>query len=45
MDVKFSRFAVNYTCTDFTFTSQKALTDFNFVPKYSVKEGIRRTTN
>lgn len=43
VDVKFSRFAVAYTCTDFTFTSRRAQTDFNFIPKYSVDEAIKRT--
>jgi len=43
VNVKFSRFAVNYTCTDFTFNSEKAKRDFNFVPKYSVEEAIERT--
>jgi len=40
---KFSRFAVNYTCTDFTFTSEKARDDFGFVPKYSEKEAFDKT--
>ena len=43
MDVKFSRFAVDYTCTDFTFTSDRAKNDFNFIPKYSFEESIKRT--
>lgn len=42
-DVKFSRFAVDYTCNDFTFTSEKAKRDFGFVPKYSLEEAIDRT--
>jgi nucleoside-diphosphate-sugar epimerase len=40
---KLSRFAVMYTCTDFTFTSKKARKDFNFIPKYSHEEAFERT--
>jgi len=40
---KFSRFAVTYTCTDFTFNSNKAKADFGFIPKYSEEEAIKRT--
>jgi len=40
---KFSRFAVLYTCTDFTFSSKKALNDFNFKPKYTLEEALERT--
>jgi nucleoside-diphosphate-sugar epimerase len=40
---KFSRFAVVYTCTDFTFSSKKALNDFGFKPKYSDQEALERT--
>ncbi|TYA53822.1 NAD-dependent epimerase/dehydratase family protein [Formosa maritima] len=40
---KFSRFAVTYTCTDFTFSSKKALHDFNFRPKYATEEALKRT--
>lgn len=40
---KFSRFAVVYTCSDFTFTADKARKDFNYVPKYSLKEAVNRT--
>ena len=43
VEVKFSRFAVAYTCTDFTFTATRAASDFNFVPKYSVEESLKRT--
>jgi nucleoside-diphosphate-sugar epimerase len=42
-NVKFSRFAVDYTCHDFTFTSEKAKHDFNFYPKYNLEESIART--
>ena len=38
-----SRFAVTYTCTDFTFNSEKARIDFGFVPKYNAKEAFERT--
>ncbi|NNC94039.1 MAG: NAD-dependent epimerase/dehydratase family protein [Chitinophagales bacterium] len=41
---KFSRFAVTYTCTDFTFTSDKAEEDFGFKAKYSLEEAISKTT-
>jgi len=40
---KFSRFAVIYTCTDFTFSSKKASQDFNFHPKYSTEEALQKT--
>lgn len=40
---KFSRFAVLYTCLDFTFSTQKAIEDFNFQPKYSRKESLQNT--
>jgi sterol-4alpha-carboxylate 3-dehydrogenase (decarboxylating) len=40
---KFSRFAVTYTCTDFTFTSDKAKKDFNYEPKYTTEEALERT--
>ncbi len=40
---KFSRFAVAYTCSDFTFNASKAKRDFGYVPKYSEEEGLLRT--
>lgn len=40
---KFSRFAVIYTCTDYTFNSDKASRDFGFRPKYSHEEALART--
>jgi nucleoside-diphosphate-sugar epimerase len=40
---KFSRFAVTYTCTEYTFNSDKAARDFGFKPKYSPEEALRRT--
>jgi nucleoside-diphosphate-sugar epimerase len=40
---KLSRFAVMYTCTDFTFTSDKAKQDFDFTPKYSKEEAFENT--
>ncbi len=40
---KFSRFAVTYTCTDFTFTSDKARDHFNYKPKYGKEEALERT--
>jgi nucleoside-diphosphate-sugar epimerase len=35
---KMSRFAVTYTCTNYTFNSDKARRDFGFIPKYNSKE-------
>jgi sterol-4alpha-carboxylate 3-dehydrogenase (decarboxylating) len=40
---KLSRFAVTYTCTDYTFRSDKAARDFGFKPRYSDKEAFQRT--
>ncbi|MEE4257571.1 MAG: NAD-dependent epimerase/dehydratase family protein [Bacteroidales bacterium] len=40
-----SRFAVNYTCTDFTFNSKRAEEDFGFKPKYSEEEAIEITAS
>jgi nucleoside-diphosphate-sugar epimerase len=40
---KFSRFAVTYTCTDFTFTADKAKKELRFIPKYSFEESLKRT--
>jgi nucleoside-diphosphate-sugar epimerase len=40
---KMSRFAVIYTCTDYTFTSHKAREDFGFMPKYKKEEAFERT--
>ncbi len=40
---KFSRFAVAYTCTDFTFSSKKAMNDFNYRPKYDRDVALKRT--
>jgi sterol-4alpha-carboxylate 3-dehydrogenase (decarboxylating) len=40
---KVSRFAVTYTCTDFTFSSEQARKDFHFLPKYSHQEALERT--
>jgi nucleoside-diphosphate-sugar epimerase len=40
---KFSRFAVTYTCTDFTFSSKKAFEHFNYQPKYSKEEALKKT--
>lgn len=40
---KFSRFAVTYTCTDFTFSSEKAMTEFGYTPRYSQEEAMERT--
>ena len=39
----FSRFAVIYTTTDFTFKSDKANLDFEYEPRYTEEEGVRRT--
>jgi nucleoside-diphosphate-sugar epimerase len=40
---KMSRFAVTYTCGDFTFNTDKAFREFGFTPKYSQEEAFRRT--
>ena len=40
---KFSRFAVTYTCTDFTFSSKKAEDGFGFKPKYSLDLSLEKT--
>jgi len=40
---KFSRFAVIYTCSDFTFTAARARKDFGFEPKYPAEEAYRLT--
>ena len=40
---KFSRFAVTYTCTDFTFSASKAEKDFGFAPKYSTQKALENT--
>jgi sterol-4alpha-carboxylate 3-dehydrogenase (decarboxylating) len=40
---KFSRFAVTYTCTDFTFTAEKAKKDLGFYPKYDHKTAFGNT--
>lgn len=40
---KFSRFAVIYTCNDFTFNSNRAKNDFGWEPKYSTPEAIEKT--
>ena len=40
-----SRFAVNYTCTDFIFNSKRAEEDFGFKPKYSEGEGVGITAD
>lgn len=40
---KFSRFAVTYTCTDFTFTSEKAKKELGFQPKYSLDTALENT--
>lgn len=42
---KMSRFAVTYTCTDYTFNSDKAREDFNFIPKYDEEEAFSRTVS
>ena len=40
---KMSRFAVTYTCTDYTFDSDKARKAFGFIPKYNKEEAFDRT--
>ena len=40
---RMSRFAVTYTCTDYTFSSDKARADFGFIPRYSPQQAFDRT--
>ena len=40
---KFSRFAVTYTCTDYTFSAKKAKKDFGFSPRYSTDQALKNT--
>jgi sterol-4alpha-carboxylate 3-dehydrogenase (decarboxylating) len=40
---KFSRFAVTYTCTTYTFNSDKAVKDFGFKLRYRPEEALERT--
>lgn len=40
---KFSRFAVTYTCGDFTFDTDKAKRELGFSPKYGHEEAVART--
>ena len=42
---KMSRFAVTYTCTDYTFNSEKARRELGFTPKYEEQEAFRRTVD
>ena len=39
----FSRFAVNYTCTDLTFSSKKAERDFGYSNKYTITMAVNNT--
>ena len=39
----FSRFAVDYTCTDLTFTAEKAASRFGYENKYPVEDAVKRT--
>jgi len=40
---KLSRFAVTYTCTDYTFSAKKAEDHFGFKPKYHTKQALENT--
>ena len=40
---KMSRFAVTYTCTDYTFRTEKAKMEFGYKPLYSKEESFIRT--
>jgi nucleoside-diphosphate-sugar epimerase len=40
---KFSRFAVIYTCNNFTFNSNRAKNDFGWQPKYSTPQAVENT--
>lgn len=42
---KFSRFAVTYTCTTYTFSAEKAKQDLGFIPKYTEEEALQNTIN
>jgi len=42
---KFSRFAVIYTCNNFTFNSNRAKNDFGWEPKYTTPQAIDNTIN
>jgi nucleoside-diphosphate-sugar epimerase len=42
---KLSRFAVVYTCTNFTFNSNRAVADFHWNPKYSTQKAIENTVD
>lgn len=42
---KVSRFAVNYTCSDFTYNSDSAARDFGFEPKYGLDEALGWTAD
>ena len=42
---KMSRFAVTYTCGDFTFRTGKAGRELGFIPKYSPEEAFARTVS
>lgn len=39
-----SRFAVSYTCNDFTFSGDRARRDFEYEPKYDHEEAFKTTT-
>jgi nucleoside-diphosphate-sugar epimerase len=40
---KFSRFAVVYTCSNFTFNSNRAKKDFGYTPKYPTSVALSKT--
>jgi nucleoside-diphosphate-sugar epimerase len=40
---KLSRFAVKYTCTDFTFSGERARREIGYLPRYSEAEALERT--
>lgn len=40
---KLSRFAVTYTCNDFTLNGDRAEADFGYRPKYTTEEAVKRT--
>ena len=42
---KFSRFAVTYTCTDFTFSAARAKQELGFEPKYGSELALQNTIN
>jgi nucleoside-diphosphate-sugar epimerase len=45
LNPRLSRFAVEYTCNEFTLNGDAARRDFGYEPKYSVEEAVARTAD